>query len=67
MCPIIGITKPRRISPERPRTRRGWLAARRAAAFYRITSPLDALRAQGWDTGYAFGDPPPDLAKIIVY
>ena len=34
--------------------------------FYRIVSPLDALRAQGWDTGYAFGDPPPDLAKIIV-
>jgi hypothetical protein len=34
--------------------------------FYRVTSPLDALRSQGWDTGYAFGDPPPDPARIIV-
>jgi glycosyltransferase involved in cell wall biosynthesis len=34
--------------------------------FYRITSPLDALRAQGWDTAYAFGDPDPGLGKIIV-
>lgn len=34
--------------------------------FYRIVSPLDALRAQGWDTAYAFGEPPPDPARIIV-
>ena len=34
--------------------------------YYRIVSPLDALRAQGWDTGYAFGEPPPGPGRIIV-
>ncbi len=34
--------------------------------FYRITAPLDALAAQGWATGYAFGEPPDLDSRIIV-
>lgn len=34
--------------------------------WYRIVSPLSALREQGWDTGYAFGEPPDLDSRIIV-
>lgn len=34
--------------------------------FYRITSPLDALREQGWDTAYGFGEPVDLDSRIIV-
>ena len=34
--------------------------------FYRITSPLDALRQQGWDTAYAAGEPADLDSRIIV-
>ena len=34
--------------------------------FYRVTSPLDALRGLGWDTGYGFGEPPPDPGRVII-
>lgn len=34
--------------------------------FYRVVSPLDALREQGWDTGYGAGEPPDLDSRIIV-
>ena len=52
------------------------LAARMAAGtmpggpsgcgYYRVVAPLDALREQGWDTGYAFGEPPDLDSRIII-
>lgn len=36
--------------------------------YYRVTLPFDALKASGWQVGYAAGTPPPQAenAKIIV-
>lgn len=36
--------------------------------YYRVTLPLDALKAQGWDVGYRAGTPPPEAenAKVII-
>ena len=31
-----------------------------------MVSPLDALRAQGWDTAYGPGQPDPELGRIVV-